>query len=361
MINEENRNLEESKKNKQRPGLNAIRPDDFTENKFKEMAAEKKLSQTDMFKLIFWNYISNNRKEELKEAVDLSGEIELISQNLENIMEYFKRIAEKAQNTVISVKSNAEQTEKNLQLDIDTLTKKVAALGKRNTELEENSRIFNSLKEELTSKINTQQETINRITEENKSYKKTLQEKETLNNQLNTDLLKAQNDKRYFESEVSRQQDIIGRQLKTIEEKQTELLSKDKRIKAINEKLESVVNELTGVRNLNKALNDDNSIKDSKIRSLETAVQTMDNTINSMEKFKQSEISSIQARLSLGESRLKEEIEILKAKRKDDIEAAVKACRIECEADKKMALADMKLELAGLMRELAEAKGKRKG
>jgi len=51
MDNSKNDGIDQKKK--QKAGLNAVRPDDYIENKFKEMAKDMNLSQTEMFSRIF--------------------------------------------------------------------------------------------------------------------------------------------------------------------------------------------------------------------------------------------------------------------------------------------------------------------
>lgn len=61
-VNDNPGNEEKDIKNKQKAGLNAIRQDDYVERSFKDMASDKKLSQTEMFEHMFWFFIKKERE-----------------------------------------------------------------------------------------------------------------------------------------------------------------------------------------------------------------------------------------------------------------------------------------------------------
>ena len=145
-------NLNEDNKNKPKAGLGGVRPDAYTMEKFKSGAKDNNMSQTKFFESIFWSYLSKDKENKKEDALSLEGEISLLSQDLNSMFEHIKTIAEKAQNTIISIKSNAEQNEKNLSLDLDTANKKVAELQKRNEELEISNSTFSEVKANLEAK-----------------------------------------------------------------------------------------------------------------------------------------------------------------------------------------------------------------
>ncbi len=290
---------------KQKAGLNAVRPDDFTEQKFKDMAKELNLSQTDMFKHIFWSYIREQNNERRQLALNLEAEINLISKDLNSVLQHFKSISERAQDTVISIKTNAEQTEKNLTLDIDTLLKKVDELSKRNAELELSNTAFTEIKTGLEAKLSA-------VTEAN--------------------------DKKDVELKEARE--IIKTRDKTIKdmEKQIDLLEKT------NAKSEQESNRL----------HDDVKTLETKVKSFETTNNSLNDTLNRVNALKASEIASIEAKYQLHITELEEKLNRFEESKEKELQQIKTSLKAEYEADKKMAVADIKMELADIKSKYGE-------
>lgn len=349
-------------KKKQKPGLNAVRPDDYIEKKFKEMARDMNLSQTDMFSRIFWSYINDQQSERKELALSLESEIDLISKDLSSILNHFKTIAEKAQNTVISVKTNAEQTEKNLNLDRDTLSKRVEELTKRNEELEKLNDAFNEVKAGLETKIQIltgsltdTENKLKNVSELNKDKEKEILElvnsnkalqKETDKShkeidRLSQELLNYNNRLKIIEGELKDSKDTIKENLKTIKnfEKQAATLEN------ANTRLE---NELLRMK-------DEIASKEATIKSLEQSNTSLNNTINTLDKLKKSEIDSIESKYQLKISELQSKINLFEEAKTKELQQVENSLKTEYAADKKIALADMKLELADLKSKYAEA------
>lgn len=293
-------------KKKQKAGLNAVRPDDYVENKFKDMAKENGVSQTDMFNRIFLSYIKNQNNENKQSALNVEAEIDLISKDLNNVLIHFKSIADKAQDTIICIQTNTEQTEKNLKLDIDTLTKKNEELTRRKTELEQSNNVFNEIKDTLEVKIKELNETVN------------------LKN-----------------SELQDLSDQVKDKDKTIKElrKQSDMLEKT------NIRLEKEVGRI----------HEDLNTSEIKINNLEKSNASMNDTFIALEKLKKAEITSIQSKYQLLITGLEEKIKSYDAAKEKEIQRLRDSFKIEYEAEKKLAIAEMKLELADVKSRYAEA------
>ncbi|MGE4283871.1 MAG: hypothetical protein AB7G87_09145 [Clostridia bacterium] len=295
----------QDQKKKQKAGLNAVRPDDYTEQKFKGMAKERNLSQTEMFERLFWDYIKAENDVKKHQALNLEGEINLISKDLNSILLHFKTIADKAQNTVISLKTNAEQTESNLALEVDTLSKKIQELEMRNLELEQANGAFTEIKNGLDKRISELTDTVGTKDTEIKELKETIKEKDKLIKDM--------------EKEIS----ISNKELKS---------------------LDITINNLQ----------DEVRSKDTKIKSLELSNNSLTDALNNVEVLKKSELSSIEAKYQLVISDMETKIKSSRDQKDKEIQILKDSLKIEFEADKKMAIADMKLELADMKNKYVE-------
>lgn len=293
-------------KKKQKAGLNAVRPDDFVEMKFKDMASDKKLSQTEMFERMFWSYIKKEREEEKRLVIDYTSEINLISKDFNNIMNHFKGITEKAQETVLNITANADQTQKNLTLEIDTLKKHIEELEKRNSELEETNKIFSEIKDSLEDTISNQNENLKSKELELTEVKATLKEKELQN----------------------KDQDKSNKAL----EKSNEKLQKE-----------------------NDKLSEELRIKESRIIALETSNSNLQSTLSNVDTLKKAEIESIDARYRSIISNHEHTIKGFNDAKEKELKDLENRVRNELDAEKKMAIADMKLELVDVKSKYAES------
>lgn len=332
----------QEEKKRQKPGLNAVRPNDYVEHKFKDMAKEENLSQTEFFERLFWNYLKVKDEEERQDALNLGSEINLISKDLNSILLHFKSIAERAQDTILSLKANAEQAETNRTLEIDTLNKTVEALAKRNEELEKSNRVFHEVKAGLESKLLGLEELNSTLKKEVKARMEELQEK----------------DKKLQEAD------------RTINALQKEVLNGQNEVKKL-------------IRELSEK-QDDMQTKDLRIRTLEQAISGMSDTLNTMDTLKKAEIASIEAKYLLTitelEKKLSEhdenkardilaieekykktieeknaQITAVEDRNQKEIDALRKTLKSEYEASKKLAIAQMKLDLAEMNSKYAEA------
>lgn len=302
--NDINENLDPKKK--QKPGLNAVRPDDFTEQRFKDMAKDQNLSQTEMFNRIFWNYIKDQNSERRQLALNLEAEVNLISKDLNSILNHFKTISEKAQDTIISIETNAEQTEKNLTLDIDTLHKKLEALEKRNAELEKTNEAFTEIKKGLEGSLTELQEELSKKDDELKALKESSKEK-------------------------------------------------DKAIRELEKQAERDVKEIKALQQEKDRHDEETAAKAIRIHNLETANSSLQATIESIESMKKAEIAAIEAKNQAVIKEIKVRLESLQEKHEEAIQNAVNNVKTEMEAEKKLAIAEIKLELAEAKEKLAAA------
>lgn len=294
-INKSTGSVNREEKKKQKAGLNAIRPNDYIEQKFKNMANEKDLSQTEFFEQIFWNYLKKDNQEKRNEALNCEGEINLIAKDLDNILTNFKSIADRAQNRIIAINSNTEQTLGNLNLEIDTLQKKCEELEKRNSELEKTNSLFTEVKTDLEKQIQN-------ITIE--------VEKRT------SEIVSLKEDNR----------------------------DKGKNIKELEKQLALDAKEISSLKQENSKLQDESGNKETRIKNLEITCSGLQSSAERIEVLKKAEIEAIEARNKTIISDLQNKIKSIAG-----------TLQSEMEAEKKLALAEIKLELADTKERLAEA------
>jgi chromosome segregation ATPase len=302
-------NLNEDNKNKPKAGLGGVRPDAYTMEKFKSGAKDNNMSQTKFFESIFWSYLSKDKENKKEDALSLEGEISLLSQDLNSMFEHIKTIAEKAQNTIISIKSNAEQNEKNLSLDLDTANKKVAELQKRNEELEISNSTFSEVKANLEAK------TLN-LSEENKQ------------------------------------------QAKAIDEYKKDVISKEKRIKELEETLKKTENlyekESKTIKLQKDQLQDELISKNNEINNLKTSISSLKDTVNNIELMKKSELEATESKYKLKIAELELKLDLYNEDKAKEIESIKRTLLSELTAEKKEEVADMKLQLANMTAKYAD-------
>lgn len=290
---------ESNEPKKQKAGLGAIRPDDYVENEFKKMAAHKKLSQTEMFECMFWNFIKGEDKEKKEQAINYESEINLISKDLNNVLSHIKSITEKAQNTVIAVNSNAEQTEKNLKLELDTVSKKLEEIEKRNLELEQTNEMFNYIKNSLDAKIVEFNEILDKKSTEIKELKVLVKERDN--------------------------------QVKELDKENSVLKSENSKLQSKNQNL------------LEQAYNNE-----TKIKSLEVANTNFQSTINNIELLKKAEISAVEEKYQSIIYELNAKIRAYDEAKNKEIEDIKNRITTKMEAERKLSLAESKLELVDM-------------
>lgn len=285
--------MEDKKKQKAPLG---IRPDDYTEIKFREMVENENISQTKLFERIFWNYISESRKDKKEEAISFESEIGLIDKCLNDLLLHFKGIVDKSQNTVISLKDNIEQTEKNYINDIDTLNKRIEELENRNKELEQSNNVFNEVKEGLELKIKE-------LTEG-----------------------------------IDNRNNGISELLETIRDK-------DKSIKNLDIQLQNINKEYNRLDKENKRITEDISTMEVKIKGLEISNISLKETLDNLDKIKKIEVDSIEVRYGNKIKELENRLGDYESNKIKEFKGFEDRLKIEFEADKKLTVADMKLEL----------------
>jgi DNA repair exonuclease SbcCD ATPase subunit len=308
-IIEENKGDNSQEKKKQKAGLNGVRPDGYIEDHFKEMAKDNNLSQTKLFERMFWNYITDNRGEKRENAISFDAELSLLSTNLENIMQNVKSIATKSQDTVVSLKSNTDQMKKNLNIETETLKLRIEEITNRNTELENTNKVFSEIREGLESKISNHSDIVLEGEVENKKLREVIKEK-------------------------------------------------DNEIKSYEEKIRILEKDNKGLSSDNLGLLEKITQRDIKLSNLESTNVSLQNTVNSMESLRKSEISSIESRYKTEIAALSSKITESDTEKEKEITLIKTSLKAEYEADKKMALAEVILDLADMKGKYAELYGK---
>ncbi|MDT8718272.1 hypothetical protein IAI10_16515 [Clostridium sp. 19966] len=370
-----NENTESSNKNKQKPGLNAIRPDDNVERDFKNMAKNRNLSQTELFEYMFWSYINEDKENKKESALPLESFINLISNDLSNILNHFKNMADSAQNTVIAITTNSEQVKINLNKDIDSMKQYIIEMEKRNAELEKSNDAFEEIRSGLDLKITELNEKLVHKENENKGLMEKIKEYEKLMKDQEKQMAIKDKEISNFNNEV-----------KTLQDAADTYQSKIKNLEIKNESLQSTLNsiealkkaEISSIEAKNQAIVTDyeNRIKsienakaknlneitqrlridfESKIKNLEVNNENLKSTIDNIDSLKKAEISSIEEKYKTIINDYKIKIKNLESNKSKELNELTQRLKAEFEADRKIAVADIKLELVEMKSKYNEA------
>jgi hypothetical protein len=275
--------LNQKRPKSQKAGLNAVRPDDYVERTFKDLAKDKGKSQTELFEAMFWNYINKEKEEEMEMALSYKSEINLISGDLDNILNHFKAITEKAQNTIIAERNNANQRIQNLQKDLETSELKNKELIEKNTEILASNETFTVIKEDLGQ--------------------------------------------------------VIDKLKKELEAKDDELFALQKLAEE---------NTIVNSKNSAKIMELEATLKEKELDLRETKESLHKQTLNTELE------SERRTRLELDIMNLKQELRDLKENHKEEMASLEKALILKYEAEKNMAIVDIKLQLIDIKNELQE-------
>jgi len=286
---------------KQKPGLNAIRPDDETRELFKEMAQNKNKSQTQMFKIILEEYVSNKTDEKRANALNLKAETGMIKYYLERVTEEFNKIANYAQDSIIQLEENNEQNEKVHNMKIDTLNKKIEEIELKNSELAISNSTFTEVKTQLEKNILEVSELNNKLQEENKNLK-------------------------------------------------SDVKTKDKKLAELDEAYNRLDNvsgtEIKSLQDAKKNLQNDLDTLHAKIKNLELSNNSLEDTIKKITELKQAEIGSIEGRYKLKLEELELQLRHSTENKDKEIQSIKRNIETEMTAARKEETANFKLELA---------------
>ncbi len=306
MDNDKMNHDNESGKTKQKAGLGAIRPDDKTEQLFKQMAADNFNSQTECFQAIFYHYLNDQADLKKTEALNCDGEISIISKDLNDILYQFKSISKKAQDKIISVQSNAKQEADNFLLDKETFQSRIDYLEKRNNELEKTNSVFTEVKQSLEDKI-------------------------------------------------IKLEDINVKQSSSLKTTEESLKDKDKKIMDAEDFKEKVSREMHSLQMTITRLTEELEVKSSKIHNLEISNDSLNATINELKNLQTAHLEAIEAGYKSKIADLESKLNSQKDNNQETINQALKNQSIIFEADKKLAISELKLELADCKEKLAHA------
>ena len=189
---------EESKRKKQKAPL-GIRPNDYIENKFKVLVKENNTTQTEMFEKIMWNFIHNSNEALKLQSLDCSVELQSIKAASSTLVKSINKIVSKAQIELISKNTEIESikniSDKKIELanmDLKNRVKELASKNLFSSSLLINSIVkgFNTVKDDMTLKIESHLETINNLNSK-------LKEKENIIKDNNKELF---NKNKYIEN-----------------------------------------------------------------------------------------------------------------------------------------------------------------
>lgn len=346
-------NIEDNKKakKKQKAPL-GIRPNDYIEYAFKQMAQEKKCSMTDLFEKIVMDVIVDRNNALRLENLDCSLEMQTINAATVSLSKAFQAIISKAQTQLSSknrdLKSLQEATDKKIELATMELNNRIAELELTNKELQSklndaNAIVtgFNTVKEDLDYKndvlrnlLDSKDEEISCLKEQIKERDKAIKslekeidntakevtniEKEVAlikeernnveaklvsvqaNNQMLQDTLNNFNIMKISEIEAIKHNEATMSELKISALEVSKNLEIDK-LNTIISSLESIIiNKDLEINNLTSTINALDSSKTTEIENLKEMAITLTNTIQ----IKESENKELKKALALKEKKV---------------------------------------------------------
>jgi len=136
---EKNSNIVEENKKDNNPL--SVRVDPYYKDMFEELIKQKGVPKKTLLEAMISSYIETNREDERESNISFANEINLIAGNFNEIMNVFKAMAAKSQDTIGSQKSFYEQKIKNQDATIQMLENNGASLERivKELELENNS------------------------------------------------------------------------------------------------------------------------------------------------------------------------------------------------------------------------------
>lgn len=290
-------NIKEKKKQKAPLG---IRPDNYIDMSFREIAEKEGLSQTKLFEKMFWEFTRNSKDALKLQALDCSVELQSISGASATLVKSIEKIVNKAQLELMTknreVENIKEASDKKIELANIELTNKIKELELRNKELEEqlnNSNAivvgFNTVKGELDSKIENLNKTVVELNNDIKEKDKIIQDK-------NKEIINSSKNIENMEKEIT-----------LIKEQKVILEGKNASLQVNVEMLQGTINTFNSIKKTEiEAIKDNeatiNQLKIDKLKAeFENEVSKLNNNIVSLEKdieLKESELKSLNNVLS---------------------------------------------------------------
>lgn len=287
----------DSSDKKQRSGLGGVRPGEFAETRFKELAQEMGISQSRMFETIFYSYLADLRSEKKEKALGCESELELIGQNLDHVANHIRSIVSKAQSTILSHEDSARQTNETNGIRVQTLNSKIEELSIRNEELEGTNLIFTEIKAGLDDKIAS----------------------------LSAEAVEHREKQRDADAQIKEQDHLI---------------------KSLEKQVENAEREVRNLKMENTRLSDEAQSKTSKIAALETSFGSLHSTIEQLTALKNAEVEAVKA---AGQREIQEytdrirRMEVAHTQELADITARV---RMDMESTHRLEVAKLTLEIA---------------
>lgn len=285
-------NIKEKKKQKAPLG---IRPSDYVEQRFKSMADDKGISQTKLFERIFWEFMKNSNEALKLQALDCSLELQSISGASSTLIKAIDKIVTKAQLEIMSKNRELEAikdaSDKKIELANIELSNRVKELELKNKELEDqlnNSNAivvgFNTVKDELDSKIESLNKTVVELTNDIKERDKIIKDK-------NKEILNS-----------SKTIENIEKEVELVKEQKVILEGKNASLQVNVEMLQGTINTFNSIKKTEiEAIKDNeamiNQLKIDKLKAeYENELSKLNNSIVSLEKdveLKESELKSL--------------------------------------------------------------------
>lgn len=149
--NVKNSNIVEESKKDNNPL--SVRVDPYYKEMFEELIKQKGVPKKTLLEAMISSYIETSREDERESNISFVNEINLIAGNFNEIMNIFKTMAKKSQDTIGSQKSFFEQKIKNQDAAIQMLENNSTSLDRKVKELELENNSIKEDKEKLERAI----------------------------------------------------------------------------------------------------------------------------------------------------------------------------------------------------------------
>ena len=291
-----------------------VRPSDYIENRFKEEASSKGLSQTELFERVFWDYLKKSSDEYRNSKLDCSLELQNVNGAATTLVKAIQSIVSKSQTELIrkdkEVNAIQEATEKKIELATLQQTNKIAELEEENKKLEDKLKNleaviegFNTIKQDLEDKNTALKEDLDSKVTEIESLKEDLKERDkSIKN------LEKERDNAVKEVALAKEENSnIKRTLATTESN--------------NKSLQDTLNSLNSMKavEINAIKENEATISQLKISAIETTknieIEKLNVTVSSLESTlatKDLEINNLKTSIQTLEATKTSELETLR-------------------------------------------------
>ncbi len=211
----------------------SVRIDAAYKEMFEELVKGKDTSKKALLESMILNYVESDQNKKRNSNIDFSYEIALISGSINEILNTFKSMAAKAQDTIGSHKDFYDQQLQNLNVKVQAHESKNSQLEERNKLLEAANNGYNLEKEKLEKLINETEAKIKSDEKENRNLNSKVTE---LLEQINI-LRRVERENAILKSENQELTNEINKLKSSVEEKFLENESLRRKLDVVNSEI----------------------------------------------------------------------------------------------------------------------------